>query len=101
VIAILAGLAILPATLSAQAKTFTKPPSGQGGGLTLSTPRSASGSGTWWGGFGLDPILLGGLLPHHDVREHGPHRTNSAFEMGGLLTIKGHTHPVTFRGQYR
>lgn len=27
--------------------------------------------------------------------------TNRSFEMGGLLTIKGHTHPVTFRGQYR
>jgi polyisoprenoid-binding protein YceI len=27
--------------------------------------------------------------------------TNNNFEMGGLLTIKGRTHPVTFRGQYR
>jgi polyisoprenoid-binding protein YceI len=28
-------------------------------------------------------------------------QTNSNFEMGGLLTIKGHTHPVVFKGQYR
>lgn len=28
-------------------------------------------------------------------------QTNTSFEMGGLLTIKGHTHPVTFKGQYR
>jgi polyisoprenoid-binding protein YceI len=28
-------------------------------------------------------------------------QSGSSFEMGGLLTIKGRTHPVTFRGQYR
>jgi polyisoprenoid-binding protein YceI len=28
-------------------------------------------------------------------------QTSTSFEMSGLLTIKGHTHPVIFRGQYR
>jgi polyisoprenoid-binding protein YceI len=27
--------------------------------------------------------------------------TNNDLEMGGLLTIKGRTHPVTFKGEYR
>jgi len=28
-------------------------------------------------------------------------QTNNNFEMSGLLTIKGHTHPVVFTGQHR
>jgi polyisoprenoid-binding protein YceI len=144
VIAIVAGLVILPATLSAQAKTFTKPPVGSGWRIDAQHSEvgfrirhmvgRVRGMFTDWDGLLVthDKDWTHGTVnvtvrtrsvdtrneardadlrstrffsvdsfPTMTFESTGLIATNSAFEMGGLLTIKGHTHPVTFRGQYR
>ncbi len=40
-------------------------------------------------------------FPLETFENTGLIQTSSNFEMSGLLTIKGHTHPMLFTGQYR
>lgn len=140
----LATLLVMPVTLSAQGKTYTKVPVGSG--WKIDTQHSevgfrirhvvgrVRGVFTVWEGILVtkDTDWTHGVVnvtiqtrsvdtrnvardadlrsprffstdsfPTMTFESTGLIATNNNFEMGGLLTIKGHTRPVTFRGQYR